>query len=544
VPEKALFHQTGSRLQRGGKITPQLGKIKQAFFSYLIIITAFVSISPAEFPINTHTTDSQTDPAIAMDDDGNIVAVWSSYRQDGDSGGIFGQRFDPNCSPISSEFQINTETTGNQTNPAVAMNAAGDFIVVWHGPAATEEDREDVYAQRFDPNAQPIGTKFCVNSYTYSRQQNPKVSMNNSGAFIVVWESDLSLAEPSAWRIRGQLYDANGSPVGAELQTNYMVQCRYPDVAMDGYGDFTIVWTQEATSPGYNLIMARQYNADGTVKADPFRISVFNFSSITHPSIAMDGSGHFVVAWDGNPGSDDQDNILARRYKFDATPITDAFMVNTTTAGTQEHPDAAMDSQRRFIIVWNSEPDPDSNVRDIVGQRYDESANPLGDEFQINTYEFDDQKYPAVAMKESGEFIAIWQSYEQDGSGWGIFGDTGPKICCADFTGDGFVSFSDFCVLAEEWLKKDNPLKSDLIDDNKINQRDLAALCRQWLMPCYYCSRVDINNDSRIDFKDYSLLSADWLKQGPGLDGDITGNGTVDMKNLKALLLHWTKSCQ
>jgi hypothetical protein len=35
----------------------------------------------------------------------------------------------------------------------------------------------------------------------------------------------------------------------------------------------------------------------------------------------------------------------------------------------------------------------------------------------------------------------------------------------------------------------------------------------------------------------------DWQKQGP-LDGDITGNGTVDMADFKALLLHWVKDCE
>jgi len=156
------------------------------------------------------------------------------------------------------------------------------------------------------------------------------------------------------------------------------------------------------------------------------------------------------------------------------------FQVNTHTSNDQKNAAVAMDVEGNFIVVWSSY-GQDGSSNGIFGQLFDPNCIPIGDEFQINTYEFDDQKYPAVATKESGEFITIWQSYEQDGSGWGIFGDTGPKICCADFTGDGFVNFSDFCILAEEWLKENNPLKADLIDDNKINEQDLAEFCYQWL---------------------------------------------------------------
>ena len=98
--------------------------------SLLNPVEELASSSVAEFQVNTHTVWDQKDAAIAMDSFGNFVVVWSSYRQDGNSNGIFGQRFDPNCNPIGSEFQIKT-TYGNQTASSVAMNAVGNFVVAW-----------------------------------------------------------------------------------------------------------------------------------------------------------------------------------------------------------------------------------------------------------------------------------------------------------------------------------------------------------------------------------------------------------------------------
>ena len=180
----------------------------------------------------------------------------------------------------------------------------------------------------------------------------------------------------------------------------------------------------------------------------------------------------------------------------------------------------------------------------IFGQRFEPARNPLGDEFRINTYLADDQKYPAVAMLPGGKFITVWQSMGQDGSNFGIFGEIGPKAGSADITHNGFVDFLDFSRLAQEWLKKQNPLTADLIDDNKIDELDLAAFCDQWLTPCYDCSGVDLNDDTQIDFIDYSRWAGDWLKQGPNLTGDITSDGFADFLDLKPIFFHWATFCQ
>ena len=67
----------------------------------------------------------------------------------------------------------------------------------------------------------------------------------------------------------------------------------------------------------------------------------------------------------------------------------------------------------------------------------------------------------------------------------------------------------------------------------------LDALLRR----CYKCNEVDIYWDGKINFKDYCLLAANWLKQGP-LDGDITDNGIVDLEDLMALAFHWATYCE
>ena len=451
--------------------------MKRTLLCCAVLTSAFASICEGEFQVNTHTTYDQKDASIAMDAQGNFTVVWNSYKQDGDSGGIFGRRFDPNGEPLGGEFQINSTTPGNQTEPAVAMDAVGNFVVAWQGPGVSEED---IFARRFDPNGEAFGAEFGVNSDTEGRQRFARVAMNAAGAFAIVWESEKVVGESSVRGICCRLYDANGLSIGGEFEVNLEPDCRYPDVAMAGSGNFAVAWMRDRSS---NSIMARLYNADGTAGTEPFEVSTIGFSSITRPAIAMSDSGHFVVAWDGDPELASLDDIHARLYEPNGTAMVEQFVVNTALAGAQQNPRVAMNSELKFVIVWDSRTDPNINERDIFGRRYTGFAQPMGREFQINTYVMDDQRCPAVAIGEDGSFAAVWESDEQDGSRYGIFGQTMPGVGCADFDGDGLVNFEDYSILAQEWRENEKPLTADLTDDNRIDVQDLAAFFRQWIMP-------------------------------------------------------------
>lgn len=448
----------------------------------VVIASVFTSALVAEFQVNTQATYDQTDAATAMDADGDFLIVWSSYHQDGDSGGIFGQRFDPNCQEVGGEFQLNTETVGNQTEPTIAMHESGSFVAAWHGPGIGEQD---IYAQRFNPDAEPLGGEFRVNGVADGRQRFPRAAMSPTGTFIVVWESEKPVAETYAWTAAGQLYDANGAPIRNEFQASQLQDCRYPDAAMDAQGNFVVVWLQDKST---NSIMARLYDADGRPRTGAFAVSSVGFSSVTRPSVAMDNSGNFVVTWDGHSQSASMDDIHARWFRYDGTALSEQFVVNTTIDRAQQNPRVSMTGQGEFVIVWNSESAVEGAAGDVFAQRFNGSCLPVGYELRLNSFTANDQKYPAAAIARSAKFVAVWQSDGQDGSGYGIFATTNAGTCPTDFSDDGFVNFLDYRVLAEEWLTEGESLTADLVKDNIVNACDLAKFCRDWLTPCHQCS--------------------------------------------------------
>ena len=447
----------------------------------MVIASVLTSVVRAEYRVNTRTSYDQTDAAVAIDADGNHLVVWSSYRQDGDSGGIFAQRFDPNCRQVGEEFRINTQTIGNQTDPDVAMYETGAFVVAWRGPGTGEQD---IYARRFDADAEPLDEEFRLNSVTAGRQRYPRVAASRTGAFVVVWESEVPAGETYTWAAAGRLYDADGEAIGNEFHVSQLPGCRYPDAAMDAHGNFVVVWMEDRST---NSIMARLYDTVGTPRTDPFAVSSVGFGSVTRPAVAMQNDGNFVVTWDGHQQLASMDDIHARWYDSAGMPLSEQFIVNTTLVRAQQNPRISMTEQGEFVIVWHGENALEANARDVFARRYNASCAPAADEVRLNSFSRDEQKYPAVAISRSAKFVAAWQSYDQGGSRYDIFATSNARICPADFSDDGFIDFLDYCTFAAEWLAMGDSLTADLSDDDIIGPLDLAEFCRHWLTPCQEC---------------------------------------------------------
>src|SRR5262249_40962949 len=139
-----------------------------------------------EFQINTFTADTQGYPQICAGTSGNFVVAWESRGQDGNGNGVVARRFSSGGAPLGMEVQGNTDTSGHQQFPAIACDASGNFVVVWEG---RQEDGNSygVFGQRFASDGGALGTEFQVNTYTEERQLSAAVCRAPSGDFVVTW---------------------------------------------------------------------------------------------------------------------------------------------------------------------------------------------------------------------------------------------------------------------------------------------------------------------------------------------------------------------
>ncbi len=277
----------------------------------------------SEFQVNVFTTLSQDDPAIATDAAGSIVVVWESVGQDGDLGGIFGRRFDSSGSPLGTEFQANTFTLGPQVDPAVGMDAAGNFVVVW-GSIGQDGSASGVFAQRFDSSGTPVGTEFRTNTFTAGGQDEAAVAVDSAGNFVVLWESFGQ--DGSTNGVFGQLYQAGGLPAGTEFQVNAYTTYSQDDVSASfdsTTGDFLVVWesvNQDGGIVGNNGVFARRFDGLAIPLEDEFQVNVFTTGGQDDGVASIDSDGNFVVVWTSSLQDGSDDGIFARRFAASLCP--------------------------------------------------------------------------------------------------------------------------------------------------------------------------------------------------------------------------------
>jgi len=267
-----------------------------------------------EFQVNTYTPGSQEKPAVAMNGTGGFVIVWSGDGPDDDFSGVFGRRYDGAGFPLGAEFHVNTYTTNFQNDPAVAVDPSGRFVVVWTS-SYQDGSFAGVFGQRYDSVGMPLGGEFQVNTYTTGRQSDASVAMDSSGGFVVVWTSNEQ--DGFGDGVFGQRYDSMGGPMGGEFQVNsYTFNSQYtPKVAMDSSGSFVVVWTSDWFQDGsFAGVFSQRYDSAGAPMGGEFQVNTFTTGDQAFPAVAIDSSGAFAVAWQSYEQDGSYEGIFARTF--------------------------------------------------------------------------------------------------------------------------------------------------------------------------------------------------------------------------------------
>ena len=215
-----------------------------------------------------------------------------------------------------------------------------------------------------------------------------------------------------------------------------------PDVAMNGSGEFVVVWEGATKGFGYP-IEGQRFNSMGSSLGASFQVNVggdYNYQ----PTVGLADSGSFVVAWNtGEKGGDY--NIIARRFDSSGSPVAGELQVNTTSGSYYSYtPDLGMKPNGDFAVVWQSY---GMSPPTALGQRFASDATPLGTEFAI-TSSTASQFGPVLALDEQNAFVVAWQSGDakyggDDGDESGIFAQR--FNFCDDSDLDGVCNTDDVC---------------------------------------------------------------------------------------------------
>jgi hypothetical protein len=396
--------------------------MRRTALSALILIVSASTLSagpPARdglgFQVNTYTSGYQYFTAVDQDPNGNFVVVWLDDYE------LVGRLFDRTGSPLGSEFQVSTYSLYSPfVWPDVAMDASGDFVVVWSNSDSSDPNNPllSVRARRFDSSGSALDpSDFQVNTYSvyapgyYAVFQKANVTSDDQGNFVVVWSDPYG-----GYGVTGSLFESDGDPVTGDFAVSAYPGYfgLTPDVAMTGTGDFVVVWTGYA-DPNTAGIVGRRFDSSAVPKdATGFRIDSDPNGLPIFPAVDTDAAGNFVVAWEHIYSGDC--GIRGRRVDSSGTPLGPGeFRVSSPATGGYglyglvfRAPEVSMNASGEFVVAWSDYEAYFYSDADVFARRYDDTGSPESAPFQVNAYTTYVQFTPSVTLDDAGDFLVVW----------------------------------------------------------------------------------------------------------------------------------------
>ncbi|HVS03995.1 MAG TPA: hypothetical protein VMT16_14615 [Thermoanaerobaculia bacterium] len=232
--------------------------------------------------------------------------------------------------------------------------------MVWQSDTSpSDAEFGSIWARVYDASGNPVGSDFQVNTSTSGDQIDPAIAMADNGTFVIVWHDDADrpgTSQPRGREVRARVFNANGAPVTGEIQLNTVTggTQRSPEVAMRPDGQFVAVWTDLARDHAF----ARRFAANGApLDAEEFQVSVLNDAA--NPSVAVDPlGGSFMVVWESrnSNGNDSSfESVQARGFAWSGAGLSAQVQVNQSTNSNQFEPRVAAAGGEQFFVIWRSQ---------------------------------------------------------------------------------------------------------------------------------------------------------------------------------------------
>lgn len=410
---------------------------------------------------------------------------------------------DPDGTAQGPVIQVNTATSGMQTDPQILALSGGRFVIAWtDGPSAT--GTVEAKAQIFSGTGKPLGGEIQLATLTDGDQEIPRLVATDGGDnFFASWTDDRPGNDDGL--VSQHFNGTTGARIGAELtassfgpskaefiqlsdgsyryvadwvhRTGLQPRTDFPTIlAMDGtvtqnpYAALSLNWDAEAIK-GNRYVIAGQFknffdpapsvgvnlfDAKGDPITDGFGRAVrmdqainqtaFAFAGNSDPQVHALANGGFLVVWVQPTGTSSAPNydIYAQQFDRDFYAIGGNVLVHSGTNGQQYAPSVTNAPNGRVLISWTSDqPIDGGNPSDVYGRLFRLAS-------------FTDAPLVATTMNDKGIGTASGDTIDlKDGADWfdgkggadSVIGGNGNDFLIGNDGNDTLLGGSGFDVM-------------------------------------------------------------------------------------------------
>lgn len=289
-----------------------------------------------EFRVNTYIISNQMMPSVSRLNDTRFVCAWESYGPDTATFDIYAKVFDNTGNTVVGDFRVNTNTTGSQQYSWVRSLNENSFVVVWRSNGQ-DGDGYGIFAKIFNSLGTNLTDDIQVNTNFTGDQTNPKAIGLTDNKFVVVWDSDGQ--DGSGTGIYGKLFDNTGINLTNEFQVNaYTDSDQYkPSVNKITDNTFAVAWESVGQDPfSSSGVYSTILNDNGINLTNEFRVNEYYNNPQGLQRSSRLNETDYAITWISDWQDTDQKGVYFTVFRFsDAppesnTPSNNSFKANST----------------------------------------------------------------------------------------------------------------------------------------------------------------------------------------------------------------------
>ena len=385
---------------------------------------------------------TQSQPAVALDSDDTVYALWIDGR--GSSPSLYWAA-QPDGGAWSANLAVPPAVGSVSASdpPSLAIDAQRRLYVLW---IDLRNGNRDVYFAARSAAGAWSAAERVNDDATVGDQHHPSLAVDSAGNAYAVWQDPRNGDDDVyfAYRPAGGAWSAN-SRVNHDVGTTSQAK---PDIAVDGQGNGYVAWSRNTTVGRIIEFAFRphrgSWGAAETVSGSG--AGVF----YDEPAIAADPAGNAALAWH-------------YRYMDRTTVVTAYRRAGGGWGGSYPEPfafapDVSMDGAGNAHLVYVGERNP-NRIPHIYGSIIPPGGGAWIAE-QVSDGRFDEAlESPAIAVSATGRQVAVWGGREdvfsasrQPGGDWSESQPVVDEACSApadrpdlavDATGNGYAVWQD-----------------------------------------------------------------------------------------------------
>ncbi len=336
---------------------------------------------PITLSLDTPTEDSFV-PQVAMNAAGDTVVVWAHYN-----GGSEVVEASYRSAGGSWTAPTIVSPPGNEVpHPVVGIDARGDAIVVWELHTAP--------ANRIEASFRPAGGAWQPPVELSDKTHNARIgqmSMNAAGDAAAVWSLDTGTTN-----VVEVAYRAAGGEWQKPVAVSGSANAETPSVALDAAGDVRAVWRAES---GANWLVESAFMPAGGTWQAPVELSHANPVEPV-PRLAVNDAGEALVDWTASDGT----NVRAEGSIGAPDGTWQPAQKLSAPGDDTDEQRAAIDPRGDAFSVWEGS----NGGSEII----EAATRPTGGGWQAPlalSASGQDAKEPTLAADAQGNAVALWE---------------------------------------------------------------------------------------------------------------------------------------